>query len=427
MSSTPTEDVLQDVEAISRLRAVPTILRAIAETTGLRFTLVARVTENEWVACAVHDEISFGLRPAGALAVATTLCRKVRAIQAPVAIDHAGIFPDYCIHPTPRAYGFESYIAVPLVRTDGRYFGTLCGLDPRPLPVTQQKVMDMMRHFSELISLQLAADAREQQTQAELVKSEQTVQLREQFVAVLSHDLRTPLASVGMSTELLLRRPLADADRRSVERIRISIRRMATMVSDLLDLTRANLGSGLGVVMAEVINLDRTLRHVVSELEQAYPHRTVNVSIGPIGTVRCDRERLGQLLSNLVANALVHGAPDRPVDVRAERSAGPDGDALLIEVRNQGTPISADLRERLFQPYTRGGPGSPQGLGLGLYIVKQISDAHGGSLEIESTTEHGTRFRFTLPVAPSNLLQLPHRSAGSAPSRPRSVGLALEA
>ena len=398
MFSTSSADVLRDVEAVSRLRAVPTILRVITETTGLRFTLIARVTENEWVACAVHDEISFGLTPGGALAVATTLCKKVRAIEA-LAMDH--------VHPTPRIYGFESYTSVPLFRTDGRYFGMLCGLDPRPLPVKKQKVMDMMRHFSELISLQLAADAREQAALAELMNSEQAAQLREQFVAVLSHDLRTPLASVGVSTEALLRRSLADADRRSVERIRTSVRRMATMVTDLLDFTRAKLGSGLGVVMAEVTDLDKTLRHVVSELEQANPHRTVNLNIGPIGTVRCDGERLGQLVSNLLANALVHGAPDRPVDVRAERSAGPDGDALLIEVRNQGPAISANVRERLFQPYTRGDLGSPQGLGLGLYIVKQISDAHGGSLAVESTPENGTRFLFTLPVARSSRVEPP--------------------
>ena len=407
MSSIPTSGVLQDVEAISRLRAVPTILRVISETTGLRFTLIARVTNDEWVACAVHDEISFGLKPGGALAVSTTLCRKVRAMQAPVAMDHASTDAVYSGHPTPKMYGFESYISVPLFRTDGRYFGTLCGLDPRPLPVTQQKVLEMMRHFSELISLQLAADAREQAAHAELLKSKQTAQLREQFIAVLSHDLRNPLASVGMTTEFLLRRPLGDSERRSVERIRISVRRMGAMVTDLLDFTRAKLGSGLGVVAAEVTDLDSTLRHVVSELEQVNPQRVVNVNIGPLGTVRCDSERLGQLLSNLLANALVHGAADRPVDVRAERSSGPHGDALIVEVRNQGTAISANVRERLFQPYTRGGPGSPQGLGLGLYIVKQISDAHGGLLEVESTAEHGTCFRFTLPVARSSRLGPP--------------------
>ncbi len=417
MSATQSPDVLRDVEAISRLRAVPTILRVISETTGLRFTLIARVTEDEWVACAVHDELSFGLRAGGALALATTLCKKGRAIQAPVATDHASTDPVYCGHFTPGTYGFESFVSVPLFRADGRYFGTVCGLDPRPLPVTQQKVLDMMQHFSELISLQLVADAREQATHAELAKSEQTAQLREQFIAVLSHDLRNPLASVAMTTASLLRRPLSDGDRKSVERIRRSVRRMSTMVTDLLDFTRAKLGSGLGVVMAEVTDLESTLRHVVSELEQANPKRTVNVTIGPLGSVRCDSQRLGQLLSNLVANALMHGAPDQPIDVRAWRSAVRHGETLVIEVHNQGVPISERVRERLFQPYTRGSPGSPQGLGLGLYIVEQISNAHGAAVDVESTAESGTRFRFTLPVARTSQLE-PRRVVETSAARP---------
>ncbi len=407
----PSPELLKDVEAVSRLAAVPTILRVITETTGLRFTLVARVTEKEWVACAVHDEISLGLKAGATLDLATTLCQKVRETHAPVAMDHASTDPTYCGHPAPRMYGFESYISVPLFHTDGDYFGTLCGLDPRPLPVKQQKVMDMMRHFSELISLQLAADAREQETNAELLSSLLMAEYRERFIAVLGHDLRAPLTSVRIIAEALLHRPLADPERTSVERIRGSVRRMTSMVTDLLDLARAKLGDGIGVALTEVTDLHSTLRDVVSELEHANPGRKVSVDIGPLGAVHCDRERLGQLLSNLVANALVHGDPHRPVDVRAERRAGAHGEALVVAVHNEGTPIAESIRERLFEPYTRIGDGSSQGLGLGLYIVKQISDAHGGALDVTSTAEQGTEFRFTLPLAPATAAETPGSSA----------------
>ena len=293
----PSPELLKDVEAVSRLAAVPTILRVITETTGLRFTLVARVTDKEWVACAVHDEISLGLKPGGTLDLATTLCQTVRETQAPVAMDQASTDPTYCGHPAPRMYGFESYISVPLFHTDGQYFGTLCGLDPRPLPVKQPKVMDMMRHFSELISLQLAADAREQETIAELLSSQHMGQYREQFIAVLGHDLRTPLTSVRIITEALLHRPLAEAERASVERIRSRVRRMTSMVTDLLDLARAKLGDGIGVALTEVTDLHSTLRDIVCELEHANPGRKVSIDIGPLGAVHCDTERLGQLLS----------------------------------------------------------------------------------------------------------------------------------
>jgi hypothetical protein len=106
-----------DLAAIARISAVPTILRTIREATGLRFTLVARVLPDRWVACALHDEIQFGLDVGGELDVATTLCAKVRDTREPVVIDHASVDPQYCQHPAPKTYGFESYIAGPRSNT----------------------------------------------------------------------------------------------------------------------------------------------------------------------------------------------------------------------------------------------------------------------------------------------------------------------
>ena len=112
-----------DVEAVARLEAVPTILRVVTETTGLRFSLVARVTQDTWTACAVHDELAFGLKAGGTLDVATTLCSEVRDSHTPIIINHASEDPRYCTHHTPKIYGLESYIAVPIFLTDGSYFG----------------------------------------------------------------------------------------------------------------------------------------------------------------------------------------------------------------------------------------------------------------------------------------------------------------
>ena len=182
------------------------------------------------------------------------------------------------------------------------------------------------------------------------------------------------------------------------------------MVTDLLDLARAKLGDGIGVALTEVTDL--TARCATSSASWSTPTRDGRSHRHrPLGAVHCDKERLGQLLSNLVANALAHGDPHRPVAVRAERRAGPHGEALVVCVHNEGTPIAESLRERLFEPYTRIGHGSSQGLGLGLYIVKQISDAHGGTLDVTSTAEQGTEFRFTLPLAV-------HRHPSPAPVEP---------
>lgn len=110
----------RDLAAIARISAVPTILKTVRQSTGLRFTVVARVLRNRWVACAVHDEIEFGLKVGGELDVATTLCSQVRDTLAPVVIECASTDAHYCNHPSPKKYGFESYISVPIFRRTGQ-------------------------------------------------------------------------------------------------------------------------------------------------------------------------------------------------------------------------------------------------------------------------------------------------------------------
>jgi GAF domain-containing protein len=96
------------------------------------FAAVARVTEDRWIACAVRDEIEFGLKPGGELKVETTICNEIRASGDRVVIDHVSQDEAFCRHPTPAMYGFQSYISVPIRRRNGAFFGTLCAIDPRP-------------------------------------------------------------------------------------------------------------------------------------------------------------------------------------------------------------------------------------------------------------------------------------------------------
>ena len=121
-----------DVALISGIDAVPTILEVCCRTTGMGFAAVARVTEDRWVACAVRDEISFGLTAGSELKVETTICDAIRAGGKAIVIDHVAEDQDFCGHPTPALYGFQSYISMPIFRRDGSFFGTLCAIDPRP-------------------------------------------------------------------------------------------------------------------------------------------------------------------------------------------------------------------------------------------------------------------------------------------------------
>ena len=131
-SHQPVHEFQDDIDAVARIAAVPTILDVLCATTGMGFAAVARVTEERWIVCGVKDDIAFGLRPGGELKIKTTICHEVRQMQEPVIINHVAEDDRYRSHHTPAMYGFQSYIAMPILLADGSFFGTLCAIDPKP-------------------------------------------------------------------------------------------------------------------------------------------------------------------------------------------------------------------------------------------------------------------------------------------------------
>lgn len=389
------QDIARDVAAVGRISAVPALLRLICQNTGMGFAAVARVTDGTWTACAVQDDIRFGLAPGGQLDVQTTLCREARAARQPVVIDHASQDPVYAGHHTPKLYNIESYISVPIVRPGGDYFGNLCAIDRRPRIVSDPRTVTMFTVFAELIALQLESDDHQVEVEQALAHERATAELREQFIAVLGHDLRNPLAAVSASAELLVRRSQEPETVSIARRLQSTTRRMSRLIEDVMDFARGRLGAGIGVSLAAEGDLGTALADVVAELRDANPGHTVveRISIGRC--VDCDRGRIQQLVSNLLGNALTHGTPDQPVTV----DASIDGALLVIAVSNAGAPIAAGDLHRVFEPYWRPATSKPGGgLGLGLYICSQIVKAHGGTLEVTSSARAGTRFVARLPV-----------------------------
>jgi signal transduction histidine kinase len=259
-----------------------------------------------------------------------------------------------------------------------------------------------------LIALQL--DAQEQLaagradlavSRAELASSEaslldvrNTAQLREEFIAVLGHDLRNPIASVDAGVILLLKQESDGAKRRILQLMRGSVVRMVGLVENLMDFARGRLGDGFFLDKKADAPLAPVLEQVVSELRGVYPDRALQTHIDLNAPIDCDPRRIGQLLSNLLGNALTHGSAEEPVVVRASTADG----AFELSVSNAGDPIPADVMRNLFQPFYRGAiRPSQQGLGLGLYIASQIAHAHGGTLTVASTPE-ATRFTFKMPL-----------------------------
>lgn len=390
------EDIAADVDLISRIEAVPTILEVVCRTTGMGFAAVARVTEERWVACGVRDEIEFGLQPGGELKVETTICHEIRANHRAVVIESVAGDPLYAKHHTPALYGIQSYISMPIVLADGEFFGTLCAIDPKPHKFSDE-TLSTIRLFTDLIAFHI--DAHRQLTSAsEALNAERgTADLREQFIAVLGHDLRNPLASVDAAAQLLLKTPLNERATRIVGTIQSSVTRMADMIDDVMDFARGRLGGGLSLDRDVAESLGPLLVDVVTELRLAHPERSIQADIEPISNVSCDSRRIQQLVSNLLANALTHGASDKPVRV----AAAAHETVFEVSVSNSGAPIPAETIAGLFKPFVRtSARPSLKGLGLGLYIASEIASAHSGTLTATSD-EQETRFTFRMPIRPA--------------------------
>lgn len=390
------EAIARDVAAIGRISSVPALLKIICQNTGMGFAAVARVTDGTWTACAVEDTIQFGLKPGGQLQVQTTLCSESRMARLPVVIDRASTDPVYFNHHTPRMYNIESYISVPIIHSNGDYFGNLCAIDPRPAVVSDPRVVAMFTAFADLIARQLENEDRQERTESALQSERATAELREEFIAVLGHDLRNPLSAVGAAAELLVRRNTEPELVKLGNRLKASTRRMSALIDDVLDFARVRLGSGVGLSIREADFLASGLKDVIDEVRAANPRLDIRDDIAINGAVRCDQGRIQQVLSNLLGNAVSHGAPDQPITVRAAI----EGDHLVLSVTNGGTPIPAEDLPRIFQPYWRPAHSKPGGgLGLGLYIASEIVAGHGGTLRVTSCANEGTRFLVTLPVS----------------------------
>src|SRR6266481_5030228 len=381
-------DLSADIAAVQGIAAVPRILEVVCRSTGMGFAAVARVTEQRWVCCAVRDEIEFGLVPGGELEVETTLCHEIRQSHEAVVIDNVAEDTIYCGHHTPTKYGFQSYISMPIILSDGTFFGTLCAIDPRPARLDTPQTIGMFKLFSELIATHRLAV-----TEARLLSERETSELREQFIAVLGHDLRNPLASIAAGAKMLTKEDQKEPAGEILGLMQKSVARMSALIDNVLDFARGRLGSGITLKRSPQ-SLEPVLNQVIAELRAGSPGRKIETTFDLTRAVDCDGGRIAQLFSNLLGNAVTHGAAERPIRVRATTQDG----KFELSVANAGEPIPSEAMERLFQPFYRlAEQGSQQGLGLGLYIASEIARAHGGTIDVTSSPAE-TQFTFRMPL-----------------------------
>ena len=383
-----------DVENISQIPIIPSLLEVICRTTGMGFAAIARVTEEKWVACSVRDEILFGLKPGGELKLETTICNEIRQTHQAVVIDHVELDKIFCGHPTPRMYGFQSYISVPIFRKDGSFFGTLCAIDPKPHRLNTPEILGMFNLFSDLISFHLQAIEQVSIMESKLKDEQVTAGLREQFIAILGHDLRNPLSAITFSSELLLELPLDKEATSLVNIIRKSSGRMGRLIKNTLDFAKGRLGGGIILNRSNSEPLQPILEHVIEEHQTIRPDVQIITHFDLKKPVFCDESRMADLLSNLLGNALSHGKADAPVYVDVMVQNG----EFSMSVANSGDKIPENLIGQLFRPFARGQIKKGQdGLGLGLFIASEIAQAHGGQISVISN-ETETRFTFSMPA-----------------------------
>jgi len=308
----------------------------------------------------------------------------------------AQIFYETHFAPMLHMQGSFSEVALDVVTADGRKLPVLVNaverFDDRGRPAFIRFTLFIATERRAYERGLLAArDAAQAGIAAERADSE----LREQFIAVLGHDLRNPVASIASGIRMLDNEQFSERGRKILTLMNGSVVRAAGLIDNVLDFARGRLGGGITLVRNASEPLEPVLRQIVAELHSIAPDRQVDEHYDLDGPIDCDRMRIGQLVSNLLGNALTHGAKDLPVRLEATTR----DDLLVIAVANGGVSIPPATRERLFHPFYRGdGRGRHQGLGLGLHIASEIARAHGGTIEVRSDAAE-TCFTFSMSVS----------------------------
>lgn len=294
------------------------------------------------------------------------------------------------------------------IRSESTIVGTFAVYDHRPHEPDERE-LELVRRFTHLASIAIAHDdaAREREARHDAELARQTAEranhAKSQFVTALSHELRTPLQSITGFTESLRTLDLSpDRRRRALDGISSASTHILSIVDDVLDLARVEAGSM--PIDLEPVDAAAVARATIALTQPLSEERSIAVELDgrPVDVV-ADRRRLQHVLLNLVSNALRFSSPGTTVTIRTETTSRRQPGAARIHVIDQGPGIPGDLIDRLFVPFDRLGAdaGREGGAGLGLVLARRLTEAMGGTLDLDSTVGVGTHVTITLQQPPA--------------------------
>lgn len=426
------KSLLRDINNVGKISIVPNILNVVCQTTGMGFAAIARVTETNWIACSVRDNISFGLKPGGELQIETTICNEIRQSGQPVIIDHVSEDENFKCHHTPLQYGFQSYISVPIYRKDHSFFGTLCAIDPNPNKLNTPQVIDMFNLFADLISFHLdikdQLDSSKLDLQVQLNFNnelenkirERTSELEEkneilmktnkelqEFNYISSHDLQEPLRKIQTFVSIIQDRESLSLSKDGLyyfDKIRKSAERMQLLINDLLTYSQAD----RIVRKHEFVDLNIILKEVLIDIKDKIEEKSVQINIYETCTAKLIPFQIKQLFYNMIGNSIKYSSQDRrpKIDITARIVEGHKLSSSLpanksycqIIISDNGIGFSQQYNKKIFELFQRLHHKIEfDGTGIGLAIVKKIVENHKGYIEARGVVNEGAEFNIIFP------------------------------
>jgi len=433
------KNLKKDIENISKISIVPNILNVICQTTGMGFAAVARVTETDWTACSVRDDISFGLKPGEGLQIETTFCNQIRQSGKAVIIDHVSEDEYYKCHLIPIQYGFQSYISIPIYRKDHSFFGTLCAIDLNPNKLNTPRVIEMFNLFADLISFHL--DVAEEldssklnlklqvnfNNELERKIEERTSELKEknelllntnkklqEFNYISSHDLQEPLRKIQTFVSIIQNRESHSFSNKSIlyfNKIRKAAERMQLLINDLLTYSQTDRVER----KLEFVDLNQLLTEVLDDLQDEIEEKSAQLKISEMCTVELIPFQMRQLFYNIIGNALKYSSKERTPIIKISSQIINSNENLpnlptnktycQIIISDNGIGFSQQYGKKIFEVFQRLHDNLEfDGTGIGLAIVKKIVENHKGIIEANGTVNEGSEFKITFPTQVKNNL-----------------------